>query len=108
MTLNAAHPQAPAAPAASLRPARGRGRLLPLPAIIAAVMLAVLILAACDHQVVEQPATGVGEEGVALLAGGQAEHVHRHQRLQRRRGVRAHQPQLPHQLDQLLPTSLFE
>ncbi|HPT95736.1 MAG TPA: ABC transporter permease [Microbacteriaceae bacterium] len=46
MTLNAAHPQAPAAPAASLRPARGRGRLLPLPAIIAAVMLAVLILAA--------------------------------------------------------------
>ena len=40
-----------------------------------------------EHQVVEDAAGAVGEEPVALPAFGKAEHVHRHQRLQRRRRI---------------------
>jgi hypothetical protein len=47
-----------------------------------------------DHQVVEQAAGFVGEEGVALAAFGQAQHVHWHQRLERRGSVDAFEPQL--------------
>jgi hypothetical protein len=36
-----------------------------------------------DHQVVQQPARIIGEERVALPPFGKADHVHRHQRLQR-------------------------
>ena len=58
-----------------------------------------VVLAPRDHQVVEDAAAGVGEEGVALLADGQAEHVHRHQRFQRLGGVVADQAQLAHVRD---------
>ena len=45
------------------------------------------VLAPRDHQVVEDAAGGIGEEGVALPARRQADDVDRHQRLERRRGV---------------------
>ena len=51
------------------------------------------------HQVVEDAAGVVGEEGVALLALGQADDVDRHQRLERRRRVVADQAQLAHVRD---------
>ena len=55
--------------------------------------------AARHHQVVEDAAGVVGEEGVALLARSQADDVDRNQRLQRGRGVVAGQPELAHVRD---------
>ena len=52
-----------------------------------------------DHQVVEQAAAGVGEEGVALPAHAEVDHVHRHQVLQGRGGVGTDQPHLAHVRD---------
>ena len=55
--------------------------------------------AARHHQVVADPAGVVGEEGVALLALGQADDVDRHQRLERGRRIVADQAQLAHVRD---------
>ncbi len=55
--------------------------------------------AAGDDQVVEDAAGDVGEEGVALLAGREADDVGRHQRLERGVGAVAAQPQLAHVRD---------
>jgi hypothetical protein len=49
-----------------------------------------------DHQVVEDVALLVREEGVALLAGGQVDHVDRHQGFQRGGRIGADQAQLAH------------
>jgi hypothetical protein len=51
-----------------------------------------------DHQVVQQPARIIGEERVALPPFGKADHVHRHQRLQRLGRARG-QHHLPHMRD---------
>jgi hypothetical protein len=53
-------------------------------------------LAPRDHQVVEDAAVGVGEEGVSLLAGDQVDDIDRHERFERARGVVADQAQLAH------------
>mmetsp|Transcript_21803 Transcript_21803/g.85364 ORF Transcript_21803/g.85364 Transcript_21803/m.85364 type:complete len:361 (+) Transcript_21803:556-1638(+) len=49
-----------------------------------------------DHQVVEQAALVVREQGVALLEDAEVDDVHRHQRLQRGGGIGAHQAHLAH------------
>ena len=51
------------------------------------------------HQVVEQAAAAVGEEGVALFAHTQIDHVHRHQAFQRGSSIAAHQAHLAHVRD---------
>ena len=48
------------------------------------------------HQIVQQTAARVGEEGVALAAFGQAQHVHRNQAFQCGGAVVTDQPQLAH------------
>ena len=52
-----------------------------------------------DHQIVEHAARGIGEEGVALLAHGQADDVDRHQAFERRCTALAHQADLAHVRD---------
>jgi len=52
-----------------------------------------------DHQIIKDAALLVGEQRVTLLAGRNAEHVHRHQCFQRFRGVRPVQLHLPHVRD---------
>ena len=55
------------------------------------------VVAGVDHhQVVENAARLVGEDGVALPAFGEAHDIRRHQGLQRLGGRRAAQQQLPH------------
>ncbi len=58
-----------------------------------------LVQAARDHQVVEDAAGGVREQRVALLPGREADDVAGHQRLERRGGVGAGEPYLPHVRD---------
>jgi len=52
-----------------------------------------------NHQIVEDAAGRIGEEGVALLADRKVDHVHRHQRFERGGGAVADQPQLAHVRD---------
>jgi hypothetical protein len=49
-----------------------------------------------EHQVVDDAAFVIEQQAVALLAGGQVDHVDRHQRLERGRRVGAYQAQLAH------------
>ena len=49
-----------------------------------------------EHQVVQNAAFVVQQQAVTLFARGQADHVHRHQRLEGGGRVGPHQPQLAH------------
>ena len=55
-----------------------------------------VVLAARDHQVVEDAAVRIGEEAVALLADGKVDDIHGHQRFERRCRIGAEQADLAH------------